>query len=235
MTTGTPTRRPFKQAARPNAYSWPSAGAWRSQRRHPSRRRRRKANTRANPRPRRAARVMPSYGSIPYPKSTTPAAAEVTARPGAERICAKKTRLRPAFARPSLQGARRPDRVPASEHTSVVTVPSRHRHCSSDGTLIVVGITSTGRGVQGRGACDHEIDDENAQSSPALAPAGRAGRDRLAHAMLAPPRAAAIKVTHKGRLAQWVERLLYTQDVGGSSPSPPTSLRACGASAGKPA
>jgi hypothetical protein len=32
-----------------------------------------------------------------------------------------------------------------------------------------------------------------------------------------------------------VERLLYTQDVGGSSPSPPTSLRACGASAGKPA
>jgi hypothetical protein len=28
-----------------------------------------------------------------------------------------------------------------------------------------------------------------------------------------------------GRLAQLVERLLYTQDVGGSSPSPPTSLR----------
>ena len=27
-----------------------------------------------------------------------------------------------------------------------------------------------------------------------------------------------------GRLAQLVERLLYTQDVGGSSPSPPTSL-----------
>src|SRR5262245_64852376 len=52
--------------------------------------------------------------------------------------------------------------------------------------------------------------------------------------MLAPPRAAAIKVTHKGRLAQWVERLLYTQDVGGSSPSPPTSLRVCGAWAGKP-
>jgi hypothetical protein len=25
-----------------------------------------------------------------------------------------------------------------------------------------------------------------------------------------------------GRLAQLVERLLYTQDVGGSSPSPPT-------------
>src|SRR5215470_10453834 len=38
----------------------------------------------------------------------------------------------------------------------------------------------------------------------------------------------------RGRLAQWVERLLYTQDVGGSSPSPPTSLRACGASAGEP-
>ncbi len=30
---------------------------------------------------------------------------------------------------------------------------------------------------------------------------------------------------HKiGRLAQLVERLLYTQDVGGSSPSPPTTL-----------
>src|SRR5215470_5413464 len=28
-----------------------------------------------------------------------------------------------------------------------------------------------------------------------------------------------------GRLAQLVERLLYTQDVGGSSPSPPTSAR----------
>jgi hypothetical protein len=27
----------------------------------------------------------------------------------------------------------------------------------------------------------------------------------------------------RGRLAQSVERLLYTQDVGGSSPSPPTS------------
>ena len=26
----------------------------------------------------------------------------------------------------------------------------------------------------------------------------------------------------RGRLAQLVERLLYTQDVGGSSPSPPT-------------
>jgi hypothetical protein len=29
----------------------------------------------------------------------------------------------------------------------------------------------------------------------------------------------------EGRLAQLVERLLYTQDVGGSSPSPPTNLR----------
>jgi hypothetical protein len=28
----------------------------------------------------------------------------------------------------------------------------------------------------------------------------------------------------KGRLAQLVERLLYTQDVGGSSPSPPTNF-----------
>jgi hypothetical protein len=50
---------------------------------------------------------------------------------------------------------------------------------------------------------------------------------------LASPRAGAIKVT-PGRLAQLVERLLYTQDVGGSSPSPPTSLRAYGASADKP-
>jgi hypothetical protein len=38
----------------------------------------------------------------------------------------------------------------------------------------------------------------------------------------------------RGRLAQLVERLLYTQDVGGSSPSPPTSLRVCGASDGTP-
>jgi hypothetical protein len=28
----------------------------------------------------------------------------------------------------------------------------------------------------------------------------------------------------RGRLAQLVERLLYTQNVGGSSPSPPTSV-----------
>jgi hypothetical protein len=31
--------------------------------------------------------------------------------------------------------------------------------------------------------------------------------------------------SRRGRLAQLVERLLYTQNVGGSSPSPPTSLR----------
>jgi hypothetical protein len=30
-------------------------------------------------------------------------------------------------------------------------------------------------------------------------------------------------VSKNGRLAQLVERLLYTQDVGGSNPSPPTS------------
>src|SRR3954451_4731226 len=38
--------------------------------------------------------------------------------------------------------------------------------------------------------------------------------------------------TGAGRLAQLVERLLYTQDVGGSSPSSPTSLRGSVASAG---
>jgi hypothetical protein len=32
-------------------------------------------------------------------------------------------------------------------------------------------------------------------------------------------------ITPRGRLAQLVERLLYTQNVGGSSPSPPTTLR----------
>jgi hypothetical protein len=32
-------------------------------------------------------------------------------------------------------------------------------------------------------------------------------------------------ISPRGRLAQLVERLLYTQDVGGSNPSPPTSLR----------
>jgi hypothetical protein len=31
-------------------------------------------------------------------------------------------------------------------------------------------------------------------------------------------------ITPRGRLAQLVERLLYTQNVGGSNPSPPTSL-----------
>ena len=31
-------------------------------------------------------------------------------------------------------------------------------------------------------------------------------------------------ITRRGRLAQLVERLLYTQDVGGSIPSPPTTL-----------
>src|SRR4029077_7953650 len=40
---------------------------------------------------------------------------------------------------------------------------------------------------------------------------------------LASPRAATIKMS-QGRLAQLVERLLYTQDVGCSSPSPPTNF-----------
>src|SRR5262245_57830020 len=38
-----------------------------------------------------------------------------------------------------------------------------------------------------------------------------------------------------GRLAQLVERLLYTQDVGGSSPSPPTTLRPDGPRVAQPA
>src|SRR5262249_39050215 len=42
---------------------------------------------------------------------------------------------------------------------------------------------------------------------------------------LASPHWAAIKVTRTGRLAQLVERLLYTQDVGGSSPPPPPIFR----------
>src|SRR5262245_28696732 len=55
-----------------------------------------------------------AVGSIPHPKSTTPAAAEVTARPGAVGICARRTRLRPVSAHPSPRGALRPD-VRASE------------------------------------------------------------------------------------------------------------------------
>ena len=46
----------------------------------------------------------------------------------------------------------------------------------------------------------------------ALAASGRRGDKK-------PPK------VQKGRLAQLVERLLYTQDVGGSIPSPPTMLR----------
>ena len=56
-------------------------------------------------------------------------------------------------------------------------------------------------------------------------------------AILAPPRHLALD-KRRGRLAQLVERLLYTQDVGGSIPSPPTSLRkrsAAKAAAPKPA
>src|SRR5580698_9484372 len=34
--------------------------------------------------------------------------------------------------------------------------------------------------------------------------------------------------SRRGRLAQLVERFLYTEDVGGSSPSSPTSLRGLG-------
>src|SRR5580700_11208586 len=55
-----------------------------------------------------------------------------------------------------------------------------------------------------------------------------AGLRRCITAGLARCRTEAINralVGHHGRLAQLVERLLYTQNVGGSSPSPPTSLR----------
>ena len=38
----------------------------------------------------------------------------------------------------------------------------------------------------------------------------------------------------RGQLAQLVERLIYTEDVGGSNPSLPTKLRSCGAALGKP-
>jgi hypothetical protein len=37
-----------------------------------------------------------------------------------------------------------------------------------------------------------------------------------------------------GRLAQLVERLLYTQKVGGSRPSPPTTLRPIGLRVAQP-
>src|SRR5688572_22266669 len=37
--------------------------------------------------------------------------------------------------------------------------------------------------------------------------------------------ASPLQVASRGRLAQLVERFLYTEDVGGSSPSSPTSLR----------
>src|SRR5262249_43302611 len=84
--------------------------------------------------------------------------------------------------------------APASEYSSVMTVPSRHRHRSSDDRRRKY----TRRGAHSRGARNPQTD-EDAQPSPALARAGTpAGRDRLAHAMLAPPRTAAIKVMHKG-------------------------------------
>src|SRR5581483_639984 len=50
-------------------------------------------------------------------------------------------------------------------------------------------------------------------------------REAVGRAGLASRRPAAISRGRGGRLAQLVERLLYTQDVGGSSPSSPTSLR----------
>src|SRR5690349_12008930 len=60
-------------------------------------------------------------------------------------------------------------------------------------------------------------------------PLGVIGAQQHCGSALAPCRDAGIHLPRNGRLdgrlAQLVERLLYTQDVGGSSPSPPTSLR----------
>ena len=43
----------------------------------------------------------------------------------------------------------------------------------------------------------------------------------------APPSLAAQRLSPPGaRLAQWLERLVYTEDVAGSSPAPPTTLDA---------
>jgi hypothetical protein len=51
--------------------------------------------------------------------------------------------------------------------------------------------------------------------------------DRLSFARLCLTalRAVALQAEKLGRLAQLVEHLVYTERVGGSSPSPPTSLR----------
>ena len=77
---------------------------------------------------------------------------------------------------------------------------------------------------------DHgDAGEDVGDSSTTIDAKGAAGRPRG----LASRYPAAIKL-RRGRLAQLVERLLYTQDVGGSSSSPPTGLRAFGASAGKP-
>src|SRR5262249_56590164 len=72
----------------------------------------------------------------------------------------------------------------------------------------------------------------------AIAPALRSRDGALAApsrvSRLLSPRAAAIK--GEGRaVSSAVERLLYTQDVGGSNPSTPTRLPALGASARRPA
>ena len=66
--------------------------------------------------------------------------------------------------------------------------------------------------------------------TPALGPRLTfAGYVAIRHRMspLAPGSGREINLA-RGRLAQLVERLLYTQNVGGSSPSPPTTLRPCG-------
>ena len=54
----------------------------------------------------------------------------------------------------------------------------------------------------------------------------RPGRNRLsaglAMALTLPPKALSRRILGHGRLAQLVEHLVYTERVGGSSPSPPT-------------
>ena len=57
---------------------------------------------------------------------------------------------------------------------------------------------------------------------------GQLFRNRLSPQSALDFRAEYVRPAPDGRLAQLVERLLYTQNVGGSSPSPPTRFRGFG-------